>query len=284
MKTPASQTKTPWATLLVALAVATLVTHSHARAQTSDLVVRSALRVCADPANLPFSSKDRNGFENKLADLVAGKLGVPVIYTWFPQATGFIRSTLRARKCDIVMGYAQGHEMVQNTNHYYRSAYVLVYREGGPLDGVDNLGDPRLKDKKIGIVAGTPPATVLAVRGLMANAKPFHLMVDRRFTSPAEKMVSEIDDGKLDAGLLWGPIGGFYAKKSKTPIAVVPLVKERRGPRMAYRITMGVRPGEREWKRQLNRLIADNQDEINAILHEFGVPLLDEQDNEIRPN
>jgi len=255
-----------------------------AHAQTSDLVVRSALRVCADPANMPFSNKERAGFENKVAELLAKKLDVPLIYTWFPQATGFVRSTLRARKCDLIIGYAQGHELVQNTNHYYRSAYVLIYPEHSGLEGVDSLSDPRLKDKRIGVVAGTPPATVMALNGLLGNVRPFQLMVDRRHFSPAERMIEEIASGQLDAGLLWGPIGGYFAKQSKKPLTVVPLVKEQAGPRLAYRITMGVRPNERDWKRQLNRLIAKNQDEINAILHGFGVPLLDEQNNAIVPN
>lgn len=248
------------------------------RAQTADLVDRSALRVCADPANLPFSNKKRQGFENKLAELLGQKLGVPVLYTWFPQATGFVRNTLRARKCDLIMGYAQGHELVQNTNHYYRSAYVLIHRSDSGLNGVEGLADARLKGKRIGVVAGTPPATLLALNGLMDSARPFHLMVDRRFESPAEKMIGQIVAGELDAGLLWGPIGGYHAKRSQTPLTVVPLIKEKNGPRMAYRITFGVRPNEKDWKRQLNRLIAKHQNEIDAILLGFGVPLLDEQD------
>ena len=248
-------------------------------AQTIDLVDRSALRVCADPANLPFSNDKGEGFENRLAELIAEKLSVPVLYTWFPQATGFIRNTLRARKCDLVMGYAQGHELVQNTNHYYRSAYVLLFRADSDLNGVESLDDPRLKDKRIGIIAGTPPATIMALNGLIGKAKPYQLVVDRRVSSPAEEMVREIVGGGLDAGVLWGPIGGYYAKRNGAKLTVVPLTKETRGPRMAYRITMGIRPNEPEWKRELNRLIAAHQDEINAILLDFGVPILDERDN-----
>jgi quinoprotein dehydrogenase-associated probable ABC transporter substrate-binding protein len=247
------------------------------RAQTSDLVDRSALRVCADPANLPFSSTNRDGFEDKLAALLGETLEVPVLYAWFPQATGFIRNTLRARKCDIVMGYAQGHELVQNTNHYYRSVYVLLYRTDSDLEGVESLDDPRLKGKRIGVVAGTPPATVLALNGLMGHAKPFPLHVDRRYSSPGEDMVAEVASGELDAGLLWGPIGGYYAKLSEVPITVVPLTKETKGSRMSFRITMGIRPNEPDWKHRLNEFIAAHQDEINAILLDYGVPLLDEQ-------
>ena len=240
---------------------------------------RSALRVCADPANLPFSSKDETGFENAIARLLASELKVPVTYTWFPQATGFIRSTLRARKCDIVMGYSQGHELVQNTNHYYRSTYVFLARKDGPLAGVTSLADPKLKSARIGIVAGTPPATLMARYGLIANARPFPLMVDRRHFNPAKRMVDEIANGDLDAGVLWGPIGGFHARNADVPIAVRSLAHEKSRPRMTYRITFGVRPTEKQWKRQLNRLIRKKQDAINKILLDFGVPILDEDDN-----
>lgn len=253
-----------------------------ALAQTSDLVDRTALRVCADPANLPFSSREQAGYENKLADLLGEKLGLPVTYTWFPQTTGFVRRTLRLRKCDVIIGFAQGHELVQNSNHYFRSAYVLLHRFDSDLKGIQNLDDPRLADKKIGVIAGTPPATVMAMNGLMENAKPFQLVVDRRFNSPAEDIVSEIVEGSLDAGVLWGPIGGYYAKQSAAALTLVPLTHETKGPRMSYRITMGLRPLEPDWKHQLNDFIKDNQPEIDKILIDFGVPLLDENDQLIK--
>ncbi len=262
---------------VLALAIGAGVS-SPSLAQTADLVDRTRFRVCADPANLPFSDKTQAGVENKLAELFARKLGVATSYTWFPQATGFIRNTLRAQKCDVVMGYVQGHELVQNTNHYYRSAYVLVFPTGSDLEGVESLDDARLKGKTIGVTAGTPPATVMAMNGLLATAKPFHLVVDRRFSSPGEEMISEIASGALDAGALWGPIAGFYGKKSPVPLTIVPLTRESRGPRMVYRITLGIRPREPDWKHQLNSVIAESQEEINAILRDFGVPLLDEND------
>jgi quinoprotein dehydrogenase-associated probable ABC transporter substrate-binding protein len=249
-------------------------------AQTSDLVTRQALRVCSDPANLPFSNTAGEGFENKIAELIASKLGVPVEYTWFPQATGFVRMTLGLNRCDVIIGFAQGDELVQNTNHYYRSTYVFVTKADGPLAGVTTLSDPLLKDKRIGVIAGTPPATVLAKNGLIGRAKGYSLTVDRRFEAPAEQMIADIQSGAIDGGLLWGPIGGYYAKRSDVPLKVVSLPKEP-GTRMTYRITMGVRFHDQDWKRQLNRLIRDNQEEINAILADYGVPLLDEQDNAV---
>ncbi len=254
------------------------VSPPEAVAQASDLIQRSVLRVCADPANLPFSSEDRDGFENEIADLIGERLGVPAVYEWFPQAIGFVRKTLALKKCDIIMGYAQGHELVQNTNHYYRSSYVMLHLAGGKLNGIKNLDDGRLKDAHIGVIAGTPPATVLALNGLLDNIEPYPLMVDRRHESPAEKMVADLRSGKIDLALLWGPIGGYFARKANTGITVVPMVNETKGPRMAYRITFGIRRGEIEWKRQLNRLIRDNQSEINKIMISFGVPILDEND------
>jgi quinoprotein dehydrogenase-associated probable ABC transporter substrate-binding protein len=242
-----------------------------------DLVNRTALRVCADPANMPFSNDKGEGFENKIAEIVAAELKLPVEYTWFPQAIGFIRRTLFARRCDVVMGYAQGDELVQNTNPYYRSTYTLVYRSNAGLDGVDSLSDPRLKGKHIGVVAATPPTNVMARLGLMQDAKPYPLMVDRRHESPGERMIEDIQSKDIDAGVLWGPMAGFFAAKASDKLAVVPLLKETGVPRMAYRITFGVRNLEDDWKRQLNDLIAKRQGDIDAVLLQFGVPLLDEQ-------
>ena len=250
-----------------------------AEGQRLDLVDRAALRVCSDPANMPFSNEKGEGFENKIAEIVAGELKVPVEYVWFPQATGFIRQTLFAKRCDVVMGYAQGDELVLNTNHYYRSTYALVYRAGSGLDGVDSLADPRLKDKRIGVVAGTPPGNIMARLGLIERAKPYPLMVDRRHDSPGERMIGDIRSGDIDAGVLWGPIAGYFAARGGDSLPVVPLLKEPGPPRMAYRITFGVRNLEDDWKRQLNVVITRRQGDIDALLLQFGVPLLDEQSN-----
>lgn len=246
-----------------------------AYAQTSDLVDRTSLRVCADPANLPFSNKEEKGFENKIAELIAGELGVKVRYTWFPQSIGFIRQTLDKKKCDIIIGYVSAHELVLNSNPYYKTSYVLIHRKG-ELKGFKNLNDPRLKDKKIGVIAGTPPVTILALNDMLDNIKSYHRMVDRRYFSPAEQMIDEIAKGELDVGLLWGPIGGYFAKKASKPLTIAPLVNETKGGRMAYRITFAVRRGEKVWKRQLNRIIRRKQDEINKILLDYGIPLIDE--------
>jgi len=248
-----------------------------------ELVDPENLRVCADPSNMPFTDKSGEGFENKLAELVASKLGRKTVeYEWFPMVTGFVRNTLRANRCDIIMGYAQGDELVQNTNAYYRSAYVLIYKKEAGLDGVETLEDPKLKDKRIGVVQSTPPSANMAAAGLMRKAKVYPLMVDTRYSpSVAEVMIRDLIEGAIDAMVVWGPMAGYYVKESGADLAMVPLVKEQGGSRMVYRITMGVRPSDQEWKRTLNRFIQENQDEINRILLEYNVPLLTENDKPI---
>ena len=241
-----------------------------------ELVDPKVLRVCADPRNLPFSNEQGEGFENKLAELFAAKLQKKIDYMYFPQATGFVRMTLGAHRCDVIMGFPQGDDLVQGTNPYYRTAYALIAKPGSGLDDVTELNDPRLKGKHIGIVAGTPPATNMAVNGLMTSAKPYPLMIDTRVDSSAEAMINDLKKGEIDAAVLWGPMAGFYARKSDPPLHVTPLVHEKTGPQLVFRIGMGVRRADQNWKRQLNRLIQENQGEINKILIGYGVPLLDE--------
>ena len=242
-----------------------------------ELVDPKVFRVCADPSNLPFSNQKGEGFENKLAEFFADKLHKELAYAWFPQATGFVRNTLGAHRCDVIMGFAQGDELVQNTNPYYRTAYALVFKPDSGLDDVDTLSDERLKGKRIGIVAGTPPATYMAMNGLMGRAKPYPLMIDTRVDSSAAAMMRDLTAGEIDAGILWGPMAGFYGRQTTPPMRVVPLVKETGGPRLVYRITMGVRASDQNWKRLLNRLISENQPAINKMLIDFNVPLLDER-------
>jgi quinoprotein dehydrogenase-associated probable ABC transporter substrate-binding protein len=255
-------------------------------AQTEDsieLVDPHVFRACADPRDLPFSNEAGEGFENKIAELFATKLGKSVAYTFYPDATGFVRNTLNAHRCDVVLGIAQGDDLVQPTSPYYRTSYVAAYHEDGPLKGLDSLSDPRLKTARIGIVAGTPPATFLATYGLLGHIKSYALVVDTRFDSPTHEMMDDLDRGEIDVALLWGPIAGYYAMKAKARTAVVPLVKEQGGPRMVYRIVMGVRRSDQNWKRSLNKLISENQSDIQGILRSYGVPLLDENDKPISP-
>lgn len=248
-----------------------------------ELVDPDRLRVCADPSNMPFSDKSGEGFEDKLAEMVASATGrEAVAYTWFPSITGFVRNTLGANRCDIIMGYAQGDELVQNTNAYYRSSYVLVYPKNGDLSGVETLSDPKLADKRIGVVEGTPPSANMAAAKLLRKAKTYPLLVDTRVApSMAEVMIRDMLGGVIDAAVIWGPMAGYYAKKSGADLAVVPLIREKGGQRMIYRITMGVRPSDQQWKRTLNAFIKDHQADINKLLLEYGVLLLDEHDQAI---
>lgn len=241
-----------------------------------ELIDPKVLRVCADPSNLPFSNQAGQGFENKLAELLANKLGKDLAYSYYPGATGFIRNTLNAHLCDVVMGMPQGDDIVQPTNPYYRTAYAIVYRAGSDLEGLTTLGDPRLATgRRIGLVANTPPGNVLARYGLLAAVKPYPLVVDTRVDAPSADMIRDLETGVIDAAILWGPIAGFHVKRSDGKLKEALLVEEK-GARMSFRIAMGVRHSDQDWKRELNRIIADSQHEIDSLLAGYGVPLIDE--------
>jgi quinoprotein dehydrogenase-associated probable ABC transporter substrate-binding protein len=242
---------------------------------SGELVDTKTFRVCADPRNLPFSDEAGEGFENKLAELFAQKLGEPSSYTYFPQVIGFVRNTLNALRCDVIMGVAVGDDLVQTTTPYYHTTYALVFKPDSGMEGIESLEDARLKGKHIGIIAGTPPATVLVQQGLMLQARSYALTVDTRIDAPTRVMAEDVAAGRIDAGVLWGPIAGFYAQRVTPHLVVAPLLKEQE--RMDFRIAMGVRRSDQDWKRKLNRLIAENQPEIDHILTQYGVPLLDEQ-------
>jgi quinoprotein dehydrogenase-associated probable ABC transporter substrate-binding protein len=241
-----------------------------------ELVDPEVFRACVDPRNLPFSDEKGDGFENKLAALFATKLGKKLGYAYFPQAMGFVRNTLGSHRCDVIMGFPQGSDLAQVTVPYYRTTYALVTKPGSGLEGVKALDDPKLKEKRIGVVAGTPPSTNMAINGLMAHAKPYPLMIDTRLDSSARAMIDDIASGDIDCGILWGPMAGYFASRSNPALIVAPLLKETMGPPLIYRIGIAVRPSDQEFKRTLNKLIAENQMEINKLLLSYDVPLLDE--------
>jgi quinoprotein dehydrogenase-associated probable ABC transporter substrate-binding protein len=241
-----------------------------------EIVGGTDLRVCADPNNLPFSNEKEEGFENKIARVLADELKLPVSYVFFPQVIGFVRNTLRARACDLIMGTATGDDLVQTTNPYYYSSYVAVYPAGKGFAFLD-FDDPKLKMMRIGIIGATPPANLLVQHDLMANAKPYALMVDTRYESPAHQMLKDLAKGDIDIGLLWGPIAGYYIKHETLPLAIAVLPNEPGMPRMDYHIAMGVRVNEPEWRRRINAAIVKRGTDITAILRDYGIPLLDEQ-------
>ena len=260
----------------VLLAAAVLGAGGRAHADnTGDLVDRTRLRVCADPAHLPFSDDKGQGFENKIAELMAARLKVPVAYTWYPDTVGFVRNTLRAGSCDVIIGVVAGDDLVQNTNPYYRSAYVLV-RRAADRDLFKSLEAPEMQAARIGVVAGTPPADMLTRAGLIAQVRSYQLLNDSRYADPAKAMLDDLAAGRIDAALVWGPIGGYWARKESVPLTLTPVTGDRRsGTRTDFRISMGIRQGEPEWKHELNDLIRSLRPQITAILESYGVPLLD---------
>jgi quinoprotein dehydrogenase-associated probable ABC transporter substrate-binding protein len=245
-------------------------------AQTGEIIDRTELRVCADPNNLPFSNQSEEGFENRVARVVAEELHLPVSYYWFPQIVGFVRNTLRARQCDLVMGTVAGDDIMQTTNPYYYSTYVMVVRADRGLN-FDGMADPKLATMRLGVVGGTPPSDLLVRHDLMVNTKPYALTVDTRYESPAHELVKDVVSGEIDVGLIWGPIAGYYIKRDSLPLRMTALHGEADSARMDYRIAMGVRANEPEWRRRINAIILKRQADFTAILREYGIPLLNEQ-------
>src|SRR5258707_14998438 len=248
-----------WLLVPLLAIIATLIDREGARAQAPEgtdlsieLVDPKVLRVCADPRNVTFSNEKGEGFENKLAELFAEKLQKKLDYMFFPQATGFVRMTLGAHRCDVIMGFPQGDDLVQGTNPYYRTAYALVAKPGSGLEDVTSLGDERLKGKRLGIVAGTPPATNMAANGLMTNARPYPLMIDTRIDSSAVAMIKDLMAGEIAAGGVLGPVGGYYSPHVNPPLHLTPLVKEKSGAPPPPPIWMGVRPARQKLKTQVN--------------------------------
>ena len=241
-----------------------------------DLVSRTALRVCSDPANLPFSDREKQGFENRIAEIVADQLHEPVRYLWAPSGPGFARNTLNADLCDIIMGYTIGSDVVQSTNPYYRSTYVLVTPARSPLVGTQSLDDPKLKGHAIGVFAATPPIDVMLAKGLMDKAKVFPLLVDHRFDSPLSRMVADLKSGAIEGAVVWGPLAGLDVKKSDGALVITPMLGDVEKPGFAYRITFGIRHDEPDWKHRLEAVIRARQADINKVLIDFDVPLIDD--------
>lgn len=248
---------------------------------------REAFRVCADPYNLPMSNRERQGYENKIAELFAGALNLPVQYTWFPQRIGFIRNTLRnndtpdgSYKCDIVMGVPDNFELAATTKPYYRSVWVMVYAKGRGLDGVKTPADlaelpPEVKNRiHIGLFDRSPAAQWVLENDLMERAVPYQIMPGDARMYPGRVIEEDLVQGKIDVTFVWGPIGGYFAKRVAEPeMVVVPMPAGER-IKFDYQIAMAVRFGENEWREQINALIDSHRAEINSILEEYGVPLL----------
>jgi quinoprotein dehydrogenase-associated probable ABC transporter substrate-binding protein len=244
-----------------------------AAAGPPELLERGKLRVCADGNNLPFSNRAGEGFENKIAEMMADDLGLELTYVWAPQIMGFVRNTLQLRVCDVIIGVSAGYALVQNTNAYYRSVYAFVLPHDA-VDGPTSLTDEALRGKVVGAVSDTPP--LIPLRRAGAKVKSYLLQVDTRATSPARDAVADVANGVTDAAVIWGPIAGYFAARHDPPNKVVPLdVGDASDAPLDFRVTMGIRRNEPVWKDWINDFIARRQDEIDRVLVEFNVPLLD---------
>lgn len=251
---------------------------------------RTALRVCQDPNNLPFSNRSGEGIENRIAELFGTALGLPVTYYSFPQRMAFIRNTLRYKlpdqdyPCDIVMGVPVGYDQVSVTQPYYRSTYAMVFAPGNGLDQVRSAADflaldrARLAKLRIGVYDRSPASDWLNKHGLIDSGVPYQMLNADPQQYPGEIIERDLVSGKLDVAIVWGPIAGYFAKRIKAPrLSVVPL-KSEPGVQLDFQMAMGVRYGEREWKRQVESLIEAKRVEIAAILADYGVPLVADAD------
>jgi quinoprotein dehydrogenase-associated probable ABC transporter substrate-binding protein len=243
---------------------------------------RPELRVCADPNNLPFSNQRREGFENKIAELLARDLGARVAYTWWAQRRGFFRNTIKAGLCDVVLGVPTGLEMVAPTRPYYRSTYVFVYPADRGIE-IRSFDDPALKTLKVGVqlagddYANTPPAHALSRRGIVANVVGFTLYGDYALENPPARIVEAVARGDIDVAVVWGPLAGYFAPRQRVPLRVVPVSPSIDLPFLpfVFDIAIGVRRGDDDLKNTIDDFLDRRHGEIQAILDAYGVPRVD---------
>ena len=237
------------------------------------------LRVCADPNNLPFSNERREGFENRIAELLAGELNATVEYTWWAQRRGFIRETLRAERCDLVIGLPASFELALTTRPYYRSTYVFVSRRDRGLR-ISSFDDPVLRDIRIGVhfigddYANPPPAHALARRNIVQNTVGYSIYGDYAEENPPARIIAAVARREVDVAIVWGPLAGYYAARQPAPLELAPVSPSIDLPflPMVYDISLGVRRGEEEFKTTLEEILERRHDAIQAILREYGVP------------
>jgi len=239
------------------------------------------LRVCADPNNLPFSNRRLEGFENRIADIIAADMNATLTYAWMPQRRGFVRRTLKAGLCDLIIDLPAGYEMVLSTKPYYRSSYVFVYRRDRHLD-VRSFDDPRLGGLKIGLHmagedgANQPPAHALARRHIVGNIVAFRMWDVDSVESPAGRIIDAVAGGDIDIAIVWGPFAGYFASRRATELQIVPVEPSVDTPSLpfAYDISMAVRPGQAAFKEEIEHILDRRRAAITEILEEYGVPLV----------
>jgi len=240
---------------------------------------RAPLRVCADPNNMPFSNEHGDGFENKIATIVAREMRRPLAYFWLPQRRGFVRHSLNARRCDVVIGVPAQYGLLQPTRSYYRSSYAFVSRRDRHL-GVNSFDAPALRSLTIGIqVSGddynNPPAAhELASRHIVQNVRGFTIYGDYSQPEPQREIVDAVAHGRVDVAIVWGPLAGYYAQREPTPLEVRPIATPPSGSsRFTFDIAMGVRRDDTALRAALDQVITRRVDDMRRILRSYGVPL-----------
>lgn len=256
--------------------------NASACADASAKTAAKELRVCADPNNMPFSNRAGEGFENKLASLVAKDLHAEVRYTWFAQRRGFIRNTLNAHECDIVMGVPSSFDLAFTSRPYYRSSYVFVTRSKGNVH-VHSFDDPILRTARIGVQligddgANTPPAHALAARGIIRNVRGYPVYGDYAKPHPPSAIVDAVRNSDIDVAIAWGPMAAFFARSAGPPLDITPVSPQVDLPFLphVFDISMAVRRDDKAFKYKLDSLIERDRPEIDALLASYGVPRVD---------
>lgn len=283
---------------LIAATACLAISPCHAQTAAADDAppARKALRVCQDPNNMPFSNLKGEGIENKLAELFGKALGLPVTFFSFPQRLAFVRNTLRYKlpgeefRCDIIMGMpVGGGGGAQVTKPLYRSAYALVFAEGNGMDQVKSSADLLALDRaflsklRIGVYDKSPASDWLSRHQLTDQGVPYQTFNADPDQYPGQIIEKDLTGGKIDVAIVWGPIAGYFAQRIQSPKLVVIPMKSEPGVRLSFEMGIGLRYGEREWKQQIEGLIDSQRAGIDAILKEFGVPLVDDS-YELRRN
>ncbi len=231
------------------------------------------LRVCGDPDNLPFSNKKLEGFENKIAEVIAKELGADLTYYWWPHQRGLIRRTLKSGQCDVLISIPEGWDPVLWTKPYYRSGYVILYPKDKGFQ-IKSLDDPILKKLKIGTYVNSPPAEALAEKGIMKNVVGYNQLYDYEQDRPG-KIIDDLIAGEIDVAAVWGPVAGYYVKKLHASyLEVVPLLDGGPATPFTFEFSMGVREGDKALKADLEQALSKRQAEIKKVLEDYGVPLL----------
>ena len=238
------------------------------------------LTACADPNNLPFSNRAGEGFENKLAEMIATDLHAKLQYVWWAQRRGYVRNTLNEQKCDFWPGIGSNVEMAATSRPYYRSTYVFVTRAKDALDGL-TLDDPRLKKLRIGVqmvgddASNTPPAHALTRRGIVSNVRGYTLYGDYSKPNPPSEIVQAVERGKVDVALVWGPVAGYFAARSPVPLRlepVTPWMDAMQWP-MQFDVSVGVRKDDQKLLKEIDRVLAARSTYIRKLLADYHVPV-----------